>query len=208
MPKTDGQLNTQANVIKNETIVGANTPTRVGLMLNDIIDNKINTDKISTDVALGTSDALLPTQNAVKTYADRLLDANPALGTSNIKGATQNAIKVYVDTLAATLPKTYIAYLTQTASLPPSITIIKNSFTLPIVMSRVTQGNFLVTSGGTEFTLGKTVCSIINSVSKATKFTGATLLDSSNISFVTRDNTGTNTDGLLLGDIIKIEVYP
>jgi hypothetical protein len=208
MPKTDGQLNTQANVIKNETIVGANTPTRVGLMLNDIIDNKINTDKISTDVALGTSDTLLPTQNAVKTYADRLLDANPALGTSNIKGATQNAIKVYVDTLAATLPKTYIAYLTQTASLPPSITIIKNSFTLPIVMSRVTQGNFLVTSGGTEFTLGKTVCSIINSVSKATKFTGATLLDSSNISFVTRDSTGTNTDGLLLGDIIKIEVYP
>lgn len=208
MPKTDGQLNTQANVIKNETVVGANTPTRVGLMLNDIIDNKINTDKISTDVALGTSDNLLPTQNAVKTYADRLLDANPALGTSNIKGPTQNATKVYVDTLAATLPKTYIAYLTQTASLPPSITIIKNSFTLPIVMSRVTQGNFLVTSGGTEFTLGKTVCSIINSVSKATKFTGATLLDSSNISFVTRDSTGTNTDGLLLGDIIKIEVYP
>jgi hypothetical protein len=171
MAKTDGQLNTQANVIKNETVVGANTPTRVGLMLNDIIDNKINTDKISTDVALGTSDDLLPTQNAVKTYADRLLDANTALGTSNIKGPTQNATKVYVDTLAATLPKTYIAYLTQTASLPPSITIIKNSFTLPIVMSRVTQGNFLVTSGGTEFTLGKTVCSIINSVSKATKFT-------------------------------------
>lgn len=208
MPKTDGQLNNQANVIKNETLIGANTPTRVGLMLNDIIDNKINTDKISTDVVLGTSDDLLPTQNAVKVYADNLIDTDIALGTSDAVAPSQNAVKVYVDNLAATFPKTYIAYLTQTGIIAPVPTIIKNTFTLPIAMSRVTQGNFKATSGGTEFTLGKTVCSIINSVTKATKFTGTTILDSSNISFVTQDNTGTNQDDLLLGDIIKIEVYP
>ena len=34
---TDIQLITYANVIKNETQVGANTATRVGVMLNDII---------------------------------------------------------------------------------------------------------------------------------------------------------------------------
>ena len=207
MPKTDGQLNTQANVIKNETVVGANTPTRVGLMLNDIIDNKINTDKISTDQALGNSDSLLPTQNAVKSYADGLIDTNTALGTSDVVAPSQNATKVYVDTFAATLPKVYLAYLTQETT-APAPTQIKSSFTFPIAFSKVTPGNFLATSGGAEFTLGKTVCTIINSVSKSVKFTGSVVADSSNISFVTRDTTGTNTDGLLLGDIIKIEVYP
>jgi hypothetical protein len=207
MPKTDGQLNTQANVIKNETVVGANTPTRVGLMLNDIIDNKINTDKISTNQALGTSDDLLPTQNAVKVYADGLINTNTSLGTSNTKAPSQNATKVYVDTLAATLPKVYLAYLTQ-GTLAPVPTQIRSTFVSPIVFSKVTPGNFLATSGGAEFTLGKTVMTILNSVSKSVKFTGYTALDSSNISFVTRDTTGTNTDGLLLGDIIKIEVYP
>jgi len=207
MPKTDGQLNTQANVIKNETVVGANTPTRVGLMLNDIIDNKINTDKISTNQALGSSDDLLPTQNAVKVYADGLINTSTSLGTSNTKAPSQNATKVYVDTLAATLPKVYLAYLTQ-GTLAPVPTQIRSTFVSPIVFSIVTPGNFLATSGGAEFTLGKTVMTILSSVNKSIKFTGYTALDSSNISFVTRDTTGTNTDGLLLGDIIKIEVYP
>ena len=43
---TDNQLTTEANVIKNETASNANTATRVGTMLNDVIDSKINNDKI------------------------------------------------------------------------------------------------------------------------------------------------------------------
>ena len=70
MPLTDSALNSQALVIKNETILKANTALRVGTMLQDIIDNKINNDKISTNPALGTSNTLVPSQAAVRTYVN------------------------------------------------------------------------------------------------------------------------------------------
>jgi hypothetical protein len=44
---TDAQLQTEANVIRDETQPNANTANRVGLMLNDIIDSKINKDSIA-----------------------------------------------------------------------------------------------------------------------------------------------------------------
>jgi hypothetical protein len=78
MPSTDSQLNTEAGVIKNETTPGANTATRVGTMLEDIIDNKINNDKIDTNPALAAnSNTLIPSQAAVKSYV-----------TSAVSGAT------------------------------------------------------------------------------------------------------------------------
>ena len=68
---TDTQLTTEANVIKDETVEKANTATRVGTMLDNIIDSKINNDKISTDGTLsGDSDTELPSEKAVKTYVD------------------------------------------------------------------------------------------------------------------------------------------
>lgn len=42
--KTDAQLLTDANVIKSETTPGANSATRVGNMLIDAIDSKLNID--------------------------------------------------------------------------------------------------------------------------------------------------------------------
>ena len=68
--KTDTQLNTSANIIKTETVTGANTASRIGVMLNDIIDSKINVGQLSTTTSLGTSDTLVPSQKAVKTYVD------------------------------------------------------------------------------------------------------------------------------------------
>lgn len=68
--KTDSQLLTEAGVITNETLIGANTAVRVGAMFNDTISSKINNDKISNDTALGNDATLVPTQNAVKTYVD------------------------------------------------------------------------------------------------------------------------------------------
>lgn len=70
---TDAQLIAEATVIKTETALGANTADRVGTMFVDSIENKINTDVIDTNIALGTSDAKIPSQNAVKTYADALV---------------------------------------------------------------------------------------------------------------------------------------
>ena len=94
---TDIQLTTEAGVIKNETIANANTADRVGTMLYDIIDSKINLDNISTDTNLGTSNTEISSQNAVKTYVDAKIDTNTALGTSNTVAPSQNAAKVYVD---------------------------------------------------------------------------------------------------------------
>jgi hypothetical protein len=42
MQKTDVELLAEANIIKNETNAGANTATRVGVMLVDMIDSKAN----------------------------------------------------------------------------------------------------------------------------------------------------------------------
>lgn len=66
MAKTDSQLITEANIIKNETTAGANTATRVGTMLDDIIENKINNDKIVTTVGSGSDDNV-PSDLAVET---------------------------------------------------------------------------------------------------------------------------------------------
>ena len=70
--KTDGQLTTEANIIRDETAIGANTALRVGTMLDNLIDSKVNVDKVSDDTALGNSTTLVPSQNAVKTYVDTL----------------------------------------------------------------------------------------------------------------------------------------
>lgn len=78
---TDGQLISEAEIIRDETTIAANTATRIGEMFVNSIDSKINIDAISTDTSLGTSDSLVPSQNAVKVYADNIglqsvLDAN------------------------------------------------------------------------------------------------------------------------------------
>jgi hypothetical protein len=71
MAMNDSQLLTEAGVIKNETATGANTATRVGTMLENIVDNKINDDKISIDGTFtANSDTLIPSQKAAKTYVD------------------------------------------------------------------------------------------------------------------------------------------
>lgn len=65
--ETDFLLESQAYYIKNGLLI---TPTSFGDMLINIIDSKINTGSISTDVTLAAnSNALIPTQKAVKTYA-------------------------------------------------------------------------------------------------------------------------------------------
>jgi len=78
--RTDAQLTTDANVIKNETAPGANTATRVGNMLVDAIDSKLNIDKIASPTVVG----------ATKLYAN--------LAASNADGAVSQAgIKTAVD---------------------------------------------------------------------------------------------------------------
>ena len=59
MQKTDAELLIEANIIKNETNAGANTATRVGVMLVDIVNSKVNNDSAdgTTTVTLNTTAA-------------------------------------------------------------------------------------------------------------------------------------------------------
>jgi len=68
--QTDSELTVEATVIQDETTAGANTATRVGQMLNDIIDSKINNDKIDTNVTLSADDTFVPSVPAAKGYID------------------------------------------------------------------------------------------------------------------------------------------
>jgi hypothetical protein len=68
--KTDLELIAEANVIRDETAIGANTALRVGTMLDNLIGSKINNDMVSDSTSLGNSTTLVPSQNAVKTYVD------------------------------------------------------------------------------------------------------------------------------------------
>lgn len=74
--RTDADLLIEANVIRDETAVGANTALRVGVMLDNLIDSKVNNDNVSNNTGLGgstPSPTVVPSQNAVKTYVDTLV---------------------------------------------------------------------------------------------------------------------------------------
>lgn len=99
--QNDSQLIVTADVIKNETIANANTATRVGSMLNDIIDSKINNDKIDVDGTLtANSDAVVASQKATKTYVDSAKSTDVTLGGATPSDSlfpSQKAIKTYID---------------------------------------------------------------------------------------------------------------
>lgn len=66
--KTDIQLLAAAAVVTNETLAKANTASRVGTILSDLAENKINADKISTDIAADTGSGKLPTVLGVENF--------------------------------------------------------------------------------------------------------------------------------------------
>jgi len=119
--RTDNQLITEANIIRDETAVGANTALRIGTMLDNVIDSKVNVDKISDDPNLGTSTTLVPTQNAVKAYADSIVvgllddrgnydasgDVFPSSGGSGVGGAVNKGDIWYIS-VAGTLGGTAV----------------------------------------------------------------------------------------------------
>lgn len=94
--KTDAQLLTQANVIKNETQIGQNTATRVGNMFVDSIDSKLNKDEASTTY-LEITDAAneyLSIANAENEYLK--IDGANANADIDIDGFSLNAKSLHV----------------------------------------------------------------------------------------------------------------
>lgn len=69
--KTDADLTTDANVIKNETDAGENTATRVGSHMVDLIDSKLNNENVIDEDNMASDSATkVPTQQSVKAYVD------------------------------------------------------------------------------------------------------------------------------------------
>lgn len=97
----DSVLLTAADVIKNETTALANSANRVGTMLDNIIDSKINNDKIAISTALGTSDALVPSQKAVKAYVDNFAGGSLATVKVSLSSAQILALNTTPVTLVA-----------------------------------------------------------------------------------------------------------
>ena len=92
-------------VVSSETSNAPMTVNSTALVANLNAD-KLDGADLSTTTALGTSDTLVPSQNAVKTYVDGAnvdqvdgcdVSTNTSLGTSNSLIPTQNAVKTYVD---------------------------------------------------------------------------------------------------------------
>lgn len=75
------ELSTDAEAITGTDTVRATTPANVAAVF---------TDRIDTSTALGTSNTKVPSQNAVKAYADALIGANDAMVFKGVIDASAN----------------------------------------------------------------------------------------------------------------------
>ena len=92
---TSGAANV-GTVVSSETSNAPMTVNSTALVSNFNAD-KLDGADLSTSTSLGTSDTLIPSQKAVKTYIDDIIDTNTSLGTSDAVVPTQNAVKTYID---------------------------------------------------------------------------------------------------------------
>jgi hypothetical protein len=73
--KTDAALQTQNDTIQNETNTGANTASRVGTMIEDLIDSKMNNDQLLDEDNMASDSATRPaSQQSIKAYVDAIGD--------------------------------------------------------------------------------------------------------------------------------------
>lgn len=208
---SDATLNTSANTIKNETSSHTNTATRVGTMLNNIIDNKINNDKIATSTSLGTSNTLVPSQAAVKSYVDAIAKVDSIYkntgGDSIIYtiSGRRNAIKDSVGSGGSSAPyKLYAAMLNQSDMAAPVATVLHSDLSGTVVWSRAGQGSFLGTLSS-AFTNNKTAGLITQGSNGGVQFQIYTL-DADIIELDQITYAGSPQDGLS-NAYIEIKVY-
>ena len=150
--QTDSQLQTLADQIKNEVTPAANTATRVGTLFGDLVDSKLNTGSISTNTALGTSDGLVPSQNAVRTYVTNV-SSSIAISIASVSSSVANIPN----------PKIYAATLTHNgvAGAPPTALIAVNTLGFTPTWVYLADGNYFIQEyfdyRYTTFTIGRSI---------------------------------------------------
>ena len=133
--QTDAQLQTLSIQIRDEVLAGANTATRVGTLFSDMVDSKFNTGSVSTNTSLGTSDGLVPSQNAVRTY---VTNVSSSIATS-ITNLSSSIVNMPND-------KIYAAILTQNGSAgsAPTATVIRNTLGFTPTWQYVGEGEYRI----------------------------------------------------------------
>lgn len=97
--KTDAQLNAEMNVIRDETVPKANTATRVGNALNDIVDNKVNKQNDAYLILSGTNNYTADVTPAINAYTDgfkvrvKFTNGNTGASTLNLNSLGSKSIK-------------------------------------------------------------------------------------------------------------------
>jgi hypothetical protein len=209
--QNDSQLIVSADVIKNETVANANTATRVGDMLNDIIDSKINNDKIDVDGTLtADSDDLVASQKAIKAYVDSAKSTDVTLGGATPSDSlfpSQKAVKDYVDN-APSLTKVYRARIDM---LDGDVqTVFENTLGVTLTWSVLATGQ--LTTGTVTGLIGQNnvFCQISSNVSGGGNFPYITSISFApspwRIDILQADETGA-----LVSDqqvFVEIVIYP
>ena len=93
--KTDAELLVQAGVIKNETTDGANTATRVGAMLDNIIESKLNNESVGPLIAATTAKTTPVDADTTLISDSAASGAQKKVTWANIKAT----LKTYYDTI-------------------------------------------------------------------------------------------------------------
>lgn len=96
--KTDIELAADSLQIQNETLSNANTAARVGTILSNVVENKINKDKIVTSLGATATDNKVPSEKCVKESLAVVLAAiPPALGFT-AENAANKSTSIATDT--------------------------------------------------------------------------------------------------------------
>ena len=218
---TNTQLKTQIDTqITNETVKSGITPTEVGNNIKAVVDYadqqdalKENTLNKSTNTALGTSNILFPTQNAVKTYVDNLTAETYTNKSTNIitdatsdsKYPSVKAVKTYVDNKSIGLPyDSYAVSLSQTGTNAPTETYIFENTIGAIVWTYNGVGIYIGTLAS-AFPIAKTFL-LINQ-NKAGKKITLEQISASQVKIFTLTDAGVNENNVLNLTSIEIRVY-